>query len=368
MIRANRSSRISVNVQAPARRRPRSLAPSVVAAAWIALFAGCNEDSQVPNAATSQPVGSPITEVAEDGPVKLTVGVDRDAVSGTETFEFTVAVEAERGVQVKIPQYEGIIGDFSITGSKQGQPTESAMTARVEHRYTLQGVLPGDREIPAVTVEYTDDRERADGSDETITGSVTSKPITIKVDVALAGMKDPATLPMPLPTKIILWAVGVIATVAAIALLARWWRQRPPSRIRSTERRPVPHEWALAELYRLFAEDLPGQGRVQEFYYRINGLIRRYIEMRFGLMAAEQTSEEFIRSLGESPRLGESHKNVLREFTGVCDPVKYAAMQPDKDDIEWVRKSAEKFIHETSPSSTRDAEPARMQETEGVVA
>ncbi|MCZ6699771.1 MAG: BatD family protein [Planctomycetota bacterium] len=331
-------------------------------------LAGCRGQDETAESPTSKPAGEPVSHTVQDGPVKLTVSVDRDAVAGTDPVTLTLVIEAERGVQVSIPQYEEILGDFIITGATQGQPIEGTMTARVEHQYNLEGVLPGDCEIPPIAIEYIDDRERSDGSQETLSGTVSSKPIHVKVDIALAGMKEPATLPMSFPKKVVAWALGIIATMAAIGLFARWWRRRQPSVDAPSARRLIAHEWALAELAELVARNLPGQGRAQEFYYRINGLIRRYIELRFGLMAAEQTSEEFIRALGRSPLLSDSHKGGLQEFTNACDPVKYAGLQPDQNDITWVQVSAENFIRETAATTYAGAEPAHVSSAVGTTA
>ena len=87
----------------------------------------------------------------------------------------------------------------------------------------------------------------------------------------------------------------------------------------------------------------------------MNGLVRRYIEMRFALMAAERTSEEFLRELQESAALRDAHKRLLRDFTGACDPVKYAALEPERKDIDWVLQSARSFIEQTAEAGDAGA-------------
>ena len=335
--------------------------------AWMTTAPGCDTGSPSDSPSATGPAASPVTRTAEDGPVKLTVHTDRDAVGPDDRLMLTLTIEAERGVEIQAPVFENVLGSFVIVDEAKPEPTAGDMTARLEHTYTLEGVLPGEHDIPAITVEYTDDRPRADGSRETTTGSVATAPIPIRVDLGLADVKGPATLPMSLPRKIILWAVGLVAAMVAVALAARWWRKRRAIKEEQAPlaRRLVAHQWALAELDRLMAENLIAAGRVQEFYYRLNGLIRRYIELRFGLMASEQTSEEFIRALHRSPALDEPHKDLLREFTEACDPVKYAAIVPQRDDVDWVAESARRFVRETAwtgaPEPPAEAEPAEAE-------
>jgi hypothetical protein len=105
----------------------------------------------------------------------------------------------------------------------------------------------------------------------------------------------------------------------------------------------------------LAAEGLIERGKVREFYYRINAIVRGYIERRWGLNAGEQTSEEFILALQRSDFLGDLHKTVLRRFVDACDPVKYARQEPAAQENEWVQTTAREFVVETAQTS----EPAQ---------
>jgi hypothetical protein len=147
--------------------------------------------------------------------------------------------------------------------------------------------------------------------------------------------------------------------MVGVALLARWWRRRrrEAKRVLPWAIRLSAGDWALAELDKLDAEDLIGKGAVQEYYYRLNGLVRRYVELRFDLLAGEQTSEEFVRALQDSSLFGESHKEVLRRFVRACDPVKYARHRPEREEVDWVQSAARDFVLETAPAQG-DGEPA----------
>lgn len=142
--------------------------------------------------------------------------------------------------------------------------------------------------------------------------------------------------------------------MAAVALLSRWLsRGKSAPTARAAPRVPA-HVWALAQLDMLAAEGLVERGKIQDFYYRINFIVRRYIELRFGLMAGEQTSEEFVRELQRAAILAPGHKDVLRQFVSACDPVKYAKHQPDASEIDWVQTTARQFVLQTAASPESD--------------
>ncbi|MFQ5429989.1 MAG: hypothetical protein ACE5E1_06730 [Phycisphaerae bacterium] len=333
--------------------------------ALLALLSGCRGEPPAAQEATSAsrpaPVAHRIVRSVERGPVRVIVSADRDRVEIPESVRLTVRVEAEAGVEVGVPKIEGFLGPFRVADVTSHDAICEPHLRCKEWVYHLECFLPGMREIPPLPFALRDPREKADGSKAVYEDTFETEAVPIVVTQSLADVKDPVDLPMPMGYRLLWWAGGAIAGMALIALAARWWRRRKlkPEALPLAQRLP-PHVWALAELDRLAEEDLIARGRVREFYYRVNGLLRRYLELRFGLMAGEQTSEEFIRALQYSDTLAEGHKGLLREFVAACDPVKYALYRPDTEEIAWVQSSARRFILETAsePGSAPTARDA----------
>lgn len=325
----------------------------LVVAVWF--FAGCGGETEPSGPATRPVDAADLVRSAERGPVKLSVEIDRAEVTIPEQLKLTITAEAELGVDVELPDLGERVGAFDVVDHTDAEPVKDGFRVRRRRVYTLDSFVPGRCDVPAVTVEFADRREKADGSRTAYKDVVTTEPIPVTVKAGLADVKGPVTVPMPGWQKLLLWVIGAVAAMVGIALFARWWRRHR----KETERelpwavRLSAHEWALGELDKLVAEDLIGRGEVQEFYYRINGLLRRYIELRFDLMAGEQTSEEFIRALQHSPLFDEDHKEVLRRFVRACDPVKYARRQPGTDEIDWVQAAARDFVLETAETPAR---------------
>jgi hypothetical protein len=308
---------------------------------------------------TSQPAaGKEVQRVASRGPVTFRVTVDRDEVSAGDAVKMSVSVESEKGVAVAWPQVGETLGDFGVKEVGDEPATSDDLMDRTGKVYALEAYLPGQSEIPAIKVAFTDAREKADGSQEPYKDELETAPIPITVLPNLADVKGPVSLPWPWSYTLIAWAAGLLAAVSAVGILARWWFRRRAAQSTGPAR-PVPaHEWALAELDMLAAESLVERGKVREFYYRINGIVRGYIERRWGLMAGEQTSEEFIRALHRSLFLDDPHKEVLRRFVDACDPVKYARQQPGGDEVAWVERTARDFVLETAERPA-EAKPGR---------
>jgi hypothetical protein len=122
--------------------------------------------------------------------------------------------------------------------------------------------------------------------------------------------------------------------------------------------RQPPDEWALAQLRALAEEGLIEQGQLQPFYYRLSEIARRYIELRFGLMAPERTTEEFLIEMRGSSALSRAHQASLGEFMEACDLVKYARHEPGAAEIEQAFNAARDFVIQTRPVRKAPAQSA----------
>ncbi len=145
------------------------------------------------------------------------------------------------------------------------------------------------------------------------------------------------------------WLVaGLIAGILLLALVAfaiRRWRasravQPPPAGPGDAAL-----EDALAELER--ARALIGAGDVRPYGIAVSGIVRRYIEGRFGLVAPRRSTEEFLIEAAASTRLESGHQQALREFLAACDFLKFARALAATRELETLHVAAVKFVSET---------------------
>jgi hypothetical protein len=153
-----------------------------------------------------------------------------------------------------------------------------------------------------------------------------------------------------------LWiTLGVLAGVAILFVLWKWWRKR---RTQTALLPPVPAhiraKQKLEEALALISQPKP-------FVIAVSDATRTYLEERFQFRAPERTTEEFLRELGGTDLLGGEQKESLRGFLESCDLVKFAKYEPGESELRGLHHSAVKLIEETEPKQIENPQ-ARIQE------
>jgi len=115
-----------------------------------------------------------------------------------------------------------------------------------------------------------------------------------------------------------------------------------------------PHEVAYERIEVLRRGGLIEKGKVKEFFYELSGIIRSYIEARFGIHAPEMTTEEFLQNVREAGSFTSDHKSLLKDLLSKCDLVKYAKYGPVSYEIETMLEFAVRFIDQTKPEEPED--------------
>jgi len=107
------------------------------------------------------------------------------------------------------------------------------------------------------------------------------------------------------------------------------------------------YDVAKADLDALLMAPRPGERDMDALFVQLSGIVRRYLENRFGLRSPELTTEEFVEELAHSPDLVRSHQRLLREFLNRADLVKFAHVVPDPADVELSLETARSFLEAT---------------------
>jgi len=334
------------------------------------LLVGCGEGTTDSNANGEDAV-KPIVKTAERGPVKMTVTADRNRITIADRLNLTIEVFAQDGVDIDMGEPGDKLNEFQIRGftNSPAEPVEGGR--RWTRTYDLDIFLSGEYSIPEIEARFIDHRkgdldqpvrstsqpaDQLEDRPHTREGTIRTESFTIEVTSLLEGefdptqfrdIKGPVELPVAAGRRWIVWVAAAAVTVAVMVLLVVLWRRR---RARpEQEIVVVPHEWAFDQLRLLIDEKLVEQGEIHEFYFRLSHIVRVYIELRFGLMAPERTTEEFLIEVHRSEALRADHKNLLGDFLKSCDRVKFAKYEPTTSEIELVFDSARDFINQTIP-------------------
>ncbi|MBI5062622.1 MAG: DUF4381 family protein [Desulfatitalea sp.] len=150
------------------------------------------------------------------------------------------------------------------------------------------------------------------------------------------------------------WLLAVLAAAAVMMLLWWWWRRRrrPPQTI-VTQPLPSPEAEALAALATLAAD---GSGDGKRFYFDLTAILKRYLERRYAIPAAEMTVEELLPQVARLPLQSELAE-PLKALCRLAEPIKFADAAADPSrmaaDLLFIRDLVQRTTPETVDDSGR---------------
>jgi hypothetical protein len=276
------------------------------------------------------------------GPVSLEMDVDNVEISTAGQLNIVLRGKVVEGWKPSFPELSGDLGEFKIL-SVQDFPSRLAKDGSIElsRIISVQPFLSGNYEIPILGLNYTKEESK---------GTLFTTPVGITVttllpenteNLELKELKEPDTFNY---NNLIIYLSASVLILIIGVLLFLFYRKRKRNRIIP---KIAPSEEAFQKLSNLLTRNLPEEGRYKEFYYRLNLIVRVYIEKQFFLRAPEQTTEEFLQDLSVSKEIGGNFKQVLKEFLIHSDLVKFALLKPEEKDIERSVESCRNFIKVT---------------------
>lgn len=304
-----------------------------------------------------------ISQRHNSGPFSFVLRTSRKDITIAEEFRLELEASAPENTDVRFPVFKASLGDFTLKDTQlaPSRLVGSGDTVQIVHRatYILEPYLPGTYAIPVMTVVFRDaasGREAARLETEAIEIPVRS---LLDPDAKTADIRD-ISPPLSLgPDRVFqLTPLGLALIFAALAAgIYLVLQKNKKGGIVAPVVLP-PDQVALQELAELERDNLLDRGEVLVFHERISGILRRYIENRFGLKAPERTTEEFLTELSRSRStagalLG-SHKAVLADFLSQCDLVKFARYEPDRAASEKTVDICREFVEKTKEKVRSD--------------
>lgn len=277
-------------------------------------------------------------------PVTVEVTVEPETVTIGQSFRYAMRIVSSPDVELLVPVASGAIGEFQIVDFGERRERDDRGRVVVERWYDLVGYETGERLVRGPAPRY-----RVAGSDlidVEVPDAVVTVASLLPPDPDRADIRDiVGPVEAPADWAALRWlavAAGTLAlAAAALGLLGRRRRRHAPPPT------PLPHEQALSELAELERQDLIREGRFEEHYVRLSGIVRRYVERRFGIRAPEMTTEEFLATAQRDPRLPARHRPGLQAFLTEADLVKFARHVPRPQDARRALEAARAFVSET---------------------
>jgi hypothetical protein len=331
-----------------------------LAAGCLLFLAACQTISTGIKDVPAAPKPDALEKSVEKGPVKLTVRLAPLAPRLSDTLSLEITIKAAKDVEVHPPVFGQGVGDFLVRDYAEKNPSVEGDSTIRHIRYTLEPAHGGKHLIRSVSAEFIDRRPDSESKDKTV--QVETEPLEVFVSSELGNkipnLADLASMNAPLAFPPRIGWLGLSAAILVVLLAVAgllWWRFHKRRQLLA-ERKLTPEEAAAEALKKLLAENLHGRAQYKEFYVRLTGLVRRYIESTTGIHAPEQTTEEFLRDIRARPVFPAERAARLTEFLQAADMVKYAAQEPGQRQIEDAISRAQEFVG--LPSAFRPMETA----------
>lgn len=359
--------------------RRRSLVVMVMLNALARPLLGAATDSLVESAPAPQGSRQLAQEVRQDG-VLARARIDRNTISTTDRLRLVIELEVPSMLEPAPIDLTAQLGvDWESKRVNSPLPARSSGGTTL-HRaeFDLEPLVPGELTIPAITVAVA-----PKGGDEQSQRTITFKPFHCQVNsvlpadstdpqlAAAKGIVDPGTD----WRRWIIGGAGALAVIGAGAALM-WLAARRRQERRAEALRRAAHEVALERLDRLLSSGLLGHAAYTAFYAGLSGILRQYLEDRFGLHAPDRTTEEFLEEMRASAARGETALSaddaaVLERFLAQCDLVKFARAVPESRETDAAVGTAREFIERTKSDEHQievAVEPASATSAAGIAA
>jgi hypothetical protein len=292
--------------------------------------------------------------------VWLTLTTDRQTMGLADRLHLILTVAAPPDIVLTFPETLQQLGPFRVRSHRMHGPQVIAPDQRHwRQEYTLEVETIGLLTLPALTVTFLS----TDAAPGTAPQLLHTRPVTITVTSLLPENADLTALqdiapPVDLPAgSFPAWVWVTVGSLGGLGMgLVAWWYWRWRQATARATPQPA-HVLALAALQQLQREELITRQDIETFYVRLSGILRQYVERRFGLHALEQTTEEFLDALLSREGLLATHRALLQTFLEHCDLVKFARHQPAPDVMHRALTSVTCFIEQTADDTVLVAVP-----------
>jgi len=313
----------------------------------ILFLSGCNNTPAKTPAKDAGVEG--LERTVEKGAVSLTARVTPKQPRLSDTITFDLIVRSDPEIEIMPPTFGKGVHEFTIRDFvKLEEKFEDGKRVR-RFRYKLEAEQAGTLLIRSQQIEYVDKRSPQKNGKRTF---IASPPLEIEVTSELGDNKpdlnDLAQMadPVPLQTRWTdaVWRIVIIGGIVGLICVAILARMQMRKKKEAAVVILTPEDIARKELDALLKEKLAERGEFQNFYVRLTGIVRRYIERKTGIHAPEQTTEEFLRDPATRRTFPFERAERLGHFLEAADMVKYAAVKPGERELSESVERAREFI------------------------
>jgi hypothetical protein len=286
--------------------------------------------------ALSHPVFAQMPDTVPS-PVKFSISAPSDTFTVGDEVTLKIVASYPNNIKITPPSNQFTDSLFSL---KKGPLTESEADGdnnKDTYTFTIVPFASGDIPTPAFDFYWYDSSNKP--HQIAAPQRIVHVRSVLPADTAGVEIKD-IVKPKSLPVRWWPYALGAFIVLALVAIWYFLFRKKlGQMEIPAVPPEP-PFDKAIRELTILKETDLPGKGKIKQFYVELSEILRRYIEGRFDIKAVEATTYELKRLL-KHPELSKEQTHAILEFLSRSDLVKFAKFQPTPEfpgnDYEMVR-------------------------------
>jgi hypothetical protein len=292
------------------------------------------------------------------GATVLLSSVSQDSLFVGDRIRLSVTMLVPKGSQVAPPATDNGFGAF-VVKEWVSDKSEKKNADSLSFNYILTTYSAEPCTIPSLsfvqTTGLTTDTLRTD----VFPMRVALVPPPSAQDTA--GIRDIKGLEtVGKPSLVWLWIMlGILGLALALLFLRRFWKKQGAAAPIAPPK--PPYEEAIEALRALEEKQYIANGMIREYVFGLSDIVKRYIERRFTVNAAEFTTGEILDWIQLSP-LEPPQRKACEWFFSTADPVKFAKWTPDTATVRRFGADMRTFIEQTKPAA---AQPGKVQPEPG---
>jgi hypothetical protein len=288
--------------------------------------------------------------------VHFSASLDTGNIIIGDQLEYRLQLIIPEGFQFEWPQ----IND-SLTGHVEILRKSKVDTLRlsdgmldVRQAFTITSFDTGFYVIPPYEVRFRENDQTPEISTlETEPYLLNVFSIPVDLSQPIKPIKDPIAVPITF-IEVLPWILLAIAIGGLLTFFLTRKKKTSPVLLFKPKPKRAAHLIALEELEQLKMEKLWQQGLIKDYYSRLSGVVRAYIENCFDIPAVESTTFETLHFLRKKP-IAKQTLDILQELLELSDLVKFAKAKPLPSEHDQSMNLAEVFVKNTIPDGTSEA-------------